>query len=323
MSTKLYRCEPCAFSSSKLSHYGNHCASVKHQTGSNPETFYCDTCEFITNKASNFASHCASRKHQASNMKLAGAGLGAVAGGLTCALCARVYQSRKGLWSHAKQCGSEPGAQLAAQLNTLELKDLIVNVVKSQADSQRQNQEFQKQMLDVVKGNHTVVNTNSHNKTFNLQFFLNEECKHAMNISEFVDSFNLQLTDLESVGRLGYVDGLSKIITKRLQAMDVHLRPIHCSDAKREILHVKDNDVWARESADNPRLRHAIQALAKQNRRLLLTWRDAYPDSWQINNSYNDHYMILINQAMGGKGTQEENEARMIKQIAKEVVIHK
>ena len=166
-----------------------------------------------------------------------------------------------------------------------------------------------------------VINNN--NKTFNLNVFLNEECKDAMNLSDFVNSFVLQLSDLEHVGKLGYVNGISSIIIERLRDMAVHLRPIHCSDAKREIMHVKDNDVWERESADNPRLRVAIQAISKKNRKLLLDWRDTYPESWHINNKYNDHYMILINQALGGKEDQTLSENRVIKQIAREVLISK
>ena len=252
--------------------------------------------------------------------------------------CGRKYTHRASLFNHKKKCPSgtyavvvspaenvpenvpvsAPYIELLIKEN-LDLKLIMLDMVKS-------NNDLQKQMLEVCnKGqqNLTISNSNNNNQTFNLQFFLNEQCKDAMNLSEFVESFTLQLSDLESVGKMGYVDGISNIIIKRLRTMDVFRRPIHCSDAKREILHVKDNDVWERESADNPRLREAIQVLTKKNRKLLLDWRDEHPESWQINNSYNDHYMILINQAMGGKGTQEESETRMIKQIAREVVIGK
>ena len=292
--TAKFSCEPCAFCCSQLSDWSRHLLTRKHNNNLQMQHFTCD--------------------------------------------CGRKYTHRASLFNHKKKCPSgtyavvvspaenvpenvpvsAPYIELLIKEN-LDLKLIMLDMVKS-------NNDLQKQMLEVCnKGqqNLTISNSNNNNQTFNLQFFLNEQCKDAMNLSEFVESFTLQLSDLESVGKMGYVDGISNIIIKRLRTMDVFRRPIHCSDAKREILHVKDNDVWERESADNPRLREAIQVLTKKNRKLLLDWRDEHPESWQINNSYNDHYMILINQAMGGKGTQEESETRMIKQIAREVVIGK
>ena len=134
---------------------------------------------------------------------------------------------------------------------------LVTEVVKSNneiklqnMELQKQNQEMQKQILDVCKNgiiNNSVTQVNSHNKTFNLNVFLNEDCKDAMNITDFVDSIKFQLADLEHMGKVGYVEGLSNIFIKNLKALDVTKRPVHCTDQKRETIYIKDDGVWTKE----------------------------------------------------------------------------
>ena len=173
--------------------------------------------------------------------------------------------------------------------------------------------------------NNTVINNtnNSHNKTFNLQFFLNEQCKDAMNLMDFVKSFSLQLSDLENVTKLGYVEGITGIIVKKLNEMDVHKRPIHCSDAKREILYVREDNIWEKESSDNTRLRKAIKYISKKNRILLSEWSESHPEANDIHSSQNLEYMLMIVQAMGGKGELIDNENKIMKKIMKNVLIDK
>ena len=118
---------------------------------------------------------------------------------------------------------------------------------------------------------------NSHNKTFNLQFFLNEQCKDALNIKEFVESIQLQLSDLETTGRLGYVDGISSIFINNLEQLDTHMRPLHCSDSKREILYIKDNDQWTKESDDKTIIQNAIKQVANKNIKQISEWQKENP----------------------------------------------
>jgi hypothetical protein len=199
---------------------------------------------------------------------------------------------------------------------------ILLDVVKS-------NKEIQNQMLEAVKqtNNNNIQNSHnnnhSHNKTFNLQLFLNEQCKDAMNIMDFVNSVTLQLSDLESVGQLGYVEGITKIMIKKLTEMDIYKRPVHCSDAKREIIHIKDNDVWEKEDATYPKLRRAIKYITKKNSDLLLVWSAKYPESKNIYSKVNETYMIMVHQAMGGTGEVTENENKIIKKIAKMILIDK
>jgi hypothetical protein len=234
-----------------------------------------------------------------------------------CSRCNKIYESRSGLWRHMKIC------KLAVdppQEDVKSLTSLVMELMKS-------NTELQKQLVDVCKNSntnsHNTNHINSHNKTFNLQFFLNEQCKDAMNISEFADSFDLQLSDLESVGELGYVEGITKIFVDKLNSMDIYKRPIHCSDAKREILYVKDDNKWEKEDKNNPKIRYTIKTISFRNMKLANLWSDTYPESKDGASRLNDTYMRLIKESTGGSGETVDNENKIIRRIAKEIVIDK
>jgi hypothetical protein len=213
------------------------------------------------------------------------------------------------------------------------LTSLVLEVVKNNtelqkqnSEYQKQNQEFQKQMLELCKNTNTTnnINTNnSHNKTFNLQVFLNETCKDAMNIKDFVNSMTLELEDLEEVGKLGYVEGISNIIIRKLNALDVHKRPIHCSDAKREIMYVKDDNIWEKENSSYDKLRKAIKSVTYKNSALLMPWSQKYPNCLNNQHHLNDIYVQMLGQAMGGKESFLDSENKIMKKIAKAVLIEK
>jgi hypothetical protein len=187
--------------------------------------------------------------------------------------------------------------------------------------------EQQNIMLEVIKNgthNHSNNNTNSLNKTFNLQFFLNETCKDAMNIMDFVESIKVQLCDLEKVGQIGYVEGISNIIVKNLNSLDETKRPVHCTDAKREVLYVKDEDKWEKENNDKQKLRKVIKEVAYKNSKMLKEFKSKHPDCDKSESKFSDQYNKLIIEAMGGKGDNDlEKEDKIIKNIAKEVTIDK
>jgi len=196
-------------------------------------------------------------------------------------------------------------------------KELIMMLVK-------QNSE----LLEVLKnGTHNTNysnNTNSHNKTFNLQFFLNETCKDAMNIMDFVDSIKLQLSDLENVGKIGYVEGISNIITSNLKALDVTQRPIHCTDNKRETIYIKDENKWEKEDDQKKKLRKAIRRVATKNQFLLLKFKEAHPDCIKSTSKYSDQYSKIIIESMGGSGDNDiEKEDKIIKKISNVTTIDK
>jgi hypothetical protein len=197
-------------------------------------------------------------------------------------------------------------------------------VVKNNTELQKQNQEFQKQMMELYKGGNNNVNVNnSYNKTFNMQVFLNEKCKDAMNIMDFVNSMTLEFSDLEDVGKLGYVEGISNIIIRKLNEMDIYKRPIHCSDAKREIMYVKDHNIWEKENSTYDKLRKAIKHVTCKNGAMLEPWSKEHPQCMNNQHQLNDVYVQMMGQAMGGKESFLESENKIMKKIAKAVLIEK
>jgi hypothetical protein len=235
--------------------------------------------------------------------------------------CGRLFNTNSGLWKHKKLCNDE---QL--QKNETPDKELIMMLVKQNTQLFEQNSE----MLEIIKnGTHNTHNShnntnNSHNKTFNLQFFLNETCKDAMNIMDFVDSIKLQLSDLENVGKVGYVEGISNIITSNLKALDITQRPIHCADKKREVLYVKDENKWEKEDDDKKKIRKAIKRVACKNQRLLPKFKEEHPDCGKYHSKFSDQYNKIVVESMGGSGDNDmEKEDKIIKKITTVTTIDK
>jgi hypothetical protein len=300
---------------------------VTEKTSKPKEVFRCEKCAFECSKKGDWVRHLSTAKHQKSQLVTHNAViLHQNTSPHICSTCEKTYKSRNGLWTHMKKCcapAASPPAAPTAKNDLSEvtaLTTMVIELVKT-------NTELQKQMLDVCKNNNTVIhnsnNSNNNNKTFNLQFFLNETCKDAMNLMDFVNSVSLQLADLESVGKLGYVEGISNIMIKRLNEMDIHKRPVHCCDAKRETMYVKDENKWEKESEAHSKLRKAIKYISKKNSDMLTAWSDIYPASKNISSYLNEEYMKIIKQAMGGGGDLQENENKIIKKISKMVLIEK
>jgi hypothetical protein len=238
--------------------------------------------------------------------------------------CGNKYKYSQGLSKHKIKCKQNIGnSENLENLENPDKKDELINYLI------KENQEFKNLILEIVKkdtttNNNNITNTNSHNKTFNLQFFLNETCKDAMNIMDFVDSIKLQLTDLEKVGKIGYVEGISSIIVKNLNSLDETKRPVHCTDSKREVMYVKDEDKWEKENEEKNKLRKAIKKVAHKNSKMLSEFRVKNPDCLKSTSKVSDQYNKLVFEAMGGKGDNDlEKEDKIIKNIAKEVTIDK
>ena len=249
---------------------------------------------------------------------------------LACKFCNKTYNARNSLWYHEKKCQTTnvPNQNNNHNINTIPTSDiqaltgLIFEMVKS-------NTELQKSMFEICKQNQNTytsnnINTNCHNKTFNLQFFLNETCKDAMNIMDFVESVKLQVSDLENVGKVGYIEGISNIIIKNLKALEVEKRPVHCADQKREVMYIKDENIWEKEDETNKKLRKAIRMIAHKNICMLKEFRDKYPDCEEYDSKKNDQYNKIVYESMGGKGDNDyDKDTKIIKKIAKNVTIDK
>jgi hypothetical protein len=238
--------------------------------------------------------------------------------------CGEVYYSRTTLWRHKKKCCfiEKSNEQEVVNNNDTTDKDELINYLI------KENKEFKNLILEIVKkdtyNNSNNTTNNSHNKTFNLQFFLNETCKDAMNIMDFVDSIKLQLSDLEKVGKIGFVEGISNIIVQNLNSLDETKRPVHCTDSKREVMYVKDEDKWEKENEEKMKLRTAIKKVVHKNSKMLSEFRIKNPDCLKSTSKISDQYNKLVIEAMGGKGNNDdEKEDKIIKNIAKEVIINK
>ena len=191
-----------------------------------------------------------------------------------------------------------------------------------------QNNKMLETVQEVCKNNTNIVNNtsinNSNNKAFNLNVFLNETCKDAMGVNDFIDSFKLQLSDLDLVGKLGFVDGISSIIIKNLKALKVSERPVHCTDTKRETIYVKDQGIWEKQEDDHKKLRKIIKRVAFKNSKNLSLYKELHPDCTDYYSKHNDHYLKLRIEAFGGSGNETvDNENKIIKKIIKEMTIDK
>ena len=271
------------------------------------QLFNCKICDYSTCRKSSFEKHLTTDKHK---MVVNGSEKLQKVAQYICN-CGKSYKFDSGYYRHKKQC-QEINNDLLSE------KELIMTLVK-------QNSE----LLEVIKnGTHNTHShntiSNNNNKTFNLNFFLNETCKDAMNITDFVDSIKLQLSDLEKVGDVGYIEGISDIITTNLKALDITQRPIHCTDKKREVLYVKDENKWEKEDEEKKKVRKAIKNVADKNSRLLLKFREVHPDCNKSNSKYSDQYNKIIVEAFGGQGNNViDKEDKIIKNISKNVIINR
>jgi hypothetical protein len=207
-----------------------------------------------------------------------------------------------------------------------ELQNVLVEQTKElQNKLLEQNKEHNQQIIELAKNQSIVNNNNTTNQQFNLQFFLNETCKDAMNIMDFVNSLQLTTEDFETTGRLGFVDGISRIFIKELKKIDTEKLPIHCTDFKRETVYIKDNNTWEKENDEKKKLKWTIDRIAKLNYNQIHQWQEKFPECRENNTPANEHFFRLARVALGGYGKEEEDKFRdkIMKNVLKEVVLDK
>jgi hypothetical protein len=249
--------------------------------------------------------------------------------------CGRQYICRQSLWKHKKKCTIYMDPKSSASEEELQeselqtLTKLVKDVIKQNIDVIKQNQDLTNKIVDICKTGQTnnISNSNVHsnNKTFNLQFFLNETCKDAMNISDFVESIKIQISDLEHTGKTNFVEGVSNVVLNNLKDLDTRQRPIHCSDHKREILYIKDDNQWIKHDEPNNKMSKVIKQIANKNMKQIPEWVKNNPDCYDSSSKKNDTYLKIVCNSMSG-GTeleQKNNISKIISRVAKEVVIDK
>jgi hypothetical protein len=256
-----------------------------------------------------------------------------------CKYCGGCYSHLSGLSRHIKKCSGtfainskvlsqqndthDTNNNINSIINILlhenaEFKQMIVDVMKN-------NQDTTNKVIEICKNNQSSVTTNIYNhkgdnNTFNLNVFLNEKCKDAMNMTDFVNTIEVTMDDMENVGRRGYVEGISSIFIDNLKNTDVHKRPIHCSDRKREVLYVKDADRWERDDVNSNKLKHAVLVVEQKHMGLVNKWADEHPGCEKSDNRANNLYMNICRNVTDGN---DEKILKIVKNIAKETVIEK
>jgi hypothetical protein len=290
--------------------------------------FSCEDCHYFTSKKNDYKKHISTDKHK--NILNVYQCLPICDKQRVCE-CGKKYSCKQSLYVHKKKCKFE-NHQVEANdqidINSLDI-NLIMQILKQNDEFKNLMIEQNDKLIEAYKNNTTNINNlsqvNSHNKTFNLQVFLNEQCKDAMNIMEFVDSIHLDLDDAESVRKLGYVNGISNIIIKHLKALDVHMRPVHCTDLKRETMYVKFQDVWERQDAECKLIRKAIKHIAVKNYNATDIFKELHPDCVNSESKYSEPFLKMKIEALGGPGNINtyDNHTKIIKKIAKEVTIDK
>ena len=335
-SSELY-CNICNIQSSTKPIYERHISSNSHKTKEQfsliqeeelcDTEFYCKKCKVKCNSLSHWNNHLNSMNHKFENQNyIENDNINNVSiniNTLSCEKCNRQFQTSSGLWKHKKKCSDNKNIEvIKEQAKSITDKDeLIMFLIKECSDYKNMLMENQNMMMKVIKngvGNNSHNNSNnnhSNNKTFNLQVFLNETCKDAMNITDFVDSIKLQLPDLEKFAEVGYVEGISSIISSNLKTLDVTQRPVHCTDKKRETMYIKYENEWKKEDENKTKLRKAIQSVSNKNIKLLPAFREKYPDYKNSSSKTSDKYDKMVIEAMTSDPDKEDKIIRNISNI--------
>lgn len=314
-----------------------------------PKEYFCEVCNYRTNRKSSYEKHIVSAKHHIKTANMIKethiqADEEVDTQQLTCRYCSRVLSSIRGKTKHENRCKYKPEdinknvgdyddvkisttENLDNKVNDVISSDLLKNVVEQNAQLIKLLTETKTPTtINNTTNNSNTTNYNTLNSTnnFNLQVFLNEDCKDAMNLMDFVNSLKYKIEDLENTGKSGYVEGISKLMLDGLKGMEITQRPIHCTDIKRDSVYVKDNDEWQRDN-NKDKLTNAIKYVANNNLKVLPKWTDKNPRHKDFASETHRTYMKIVNEASGG-GTDEEDEKNMkkiIKKVAAETVIDK
>jgi hypothetical protein len=314
-------------------------------TPKNPIIYNCVQCNFNTSNKKDFNRHLTTAKH----IKLANSNdfepfLPKKPQTIICSVCQKEYVSKSGLWYHMKKCNNNVVNEELPQTppKSDDMMTMFMEFVREKSQDKsdqnslilelvKQNTEFKellidqnKQMMELAKntGNNNN-NTNSHNK-FNLNVFLNETCKDAITMKDFINSIEVTLDDFISTGNIGFVNGISKVMVERIKDMDLHTRPLHCTDLKRETVYIKNDEKWEKEDEDKSMLRKAVKTIAKKNYNQLQKWyNNSKPSVDTLGSEECENYFKYYKASLGGYDKEEDSkfEDKIIKNVLKEVII--
>ena len=301
--------------------------------------FYeCQNCDFKTCNYSDYIRHLSTRKHKVSvggtQEEIEGKPKKTTKLFCDC-ICGNKYSTYSGRWKHYQKCQlykdtieQSTLTMITNEENTSKNEDpqsemstltsLVMTLIQ-------QNKDLTQQVIELSNKPNNVNNGTINNNKFNLNVFLNETCKDAMNMSDFIESLEISIKDLEETGRLGYASGISRIFINGLKSLDIHTRPIHCSDAKREVLYIKDNNKWFKEDEDKQHITLTIKQIAHKNMIQINKWQQLHPEFNNPESKQNDKYQKILYNSMSGLSNEEaaNNYCKIIRNLAKEVTIDK
>lgn len=307
--------------------------------------FSCETCDYHTANKKDFAKHEATRKHlcNISQEKIPAKNVAA----FTCSNCKKIYQHRSSYWKHVQQCANYSVVvevdQKTKMLETIFTPDMITNLISQNKELQNllveQNALFMERTSTIIDQNTKLVEQNkqlmelppkpstvvTNNNQFNLNIFLNEHCKNAINMADFLNSLKVTVKDLENTGQLGYVDGISRIFVNGLLDMNVCERPVHCTDLKRETVYVRDDNKWNKDDPEKRLMKEAVQKVAQKNLQQIRSWIQEHPDCKDTSSPESDVFVQLSQHATGGGSIQENNrlDEKVVKNVLKTIVLDK
>lgn len=292
------------------------------------EYFYCEYCDYKCFLSQHWKQHILTKKHKNHIFNNIDNSVNNGIQYFECG-CGKNYKDRSGLWRHKKKCNGYIKNELPyIDANTQITPELVLKLIEQNKELQQTLIDQNKTIIDLAKkaGNYTTNNNcGNNNKTFNLQVFLNETCKDAINMTDFVNQIQVSLSELEETGKIGYAEGISKVFIKNLNEIDYTERPIHCSDSKRETIYIKDDNQWTKDDENKTSLMKAIKQVANKNIKQIPEWQKVHPNYCDPESKDNDKYMNIILNSMSGstKEESEKNYEKIAKNIAKEVVINK
>ncbi len=291
--------------------------------------FECKKCDYACNTQSLWRQHLNTRKHNKQSDDVS----------QNICACGNVYKTRSGLWKHEKKCAppkldtSIDYKELVNQLLTdnRELRNFIIEQSKATADTINKTTDTMNKVIEqnadlvnkAIECNKSTIlnqtNTQNNNQKFNINMYLNEQCKNAINFSDFIKNIEVSREDLENNAQLGFVNGVSKILIDSLKQLDKTERPIHCTDVKRETMYIKDEDKWNKEE-DSSKLNKAIQEVTRKSMGTLMNWKEENPDYKDRDSEFSNRCIVIQQQSMAAHN-RDTYYPKVVKAIAKEVTI--
>ena len=309
------------------------------KTGKNRKIYSCEKCDFHTSDKKDFNRHCSTRKHEEytnvyktvyKNTEIN-----------LCSHCGKEYKTRMGLWKHNKVCKNSSPANESTNITLLHddipsnepIKNYIMKLVEQNNELKnmfiQQNTELHEK-IDILSQQPAQITNIQNNKTinntqFNLTVFLQERCKDALNMSQFIDTLQINPQSVEYTGTHGYVNGITKIFMDGLNQLDIHERPIHCTDLKRETLYIKENNKWEKDTEEKTKFKHALATVVNRNVAQVSHWEKENPRSQIPETDEYEFYFDIVRQSLGGGNhdVTARNNDKILRAIAGHVYLDK